>query len=82
MENPKLCIDCKHYQAQYQSYYGGYVYLNICKKNQPLNMVDGKAIPPYKFCEAEREDSLRLENYRCGYNGIYWEPKNSWNIAK
>ena len=82
MENPKLCIDCKHHQEQYQSFYGGYQYLNICIKNQPVNIIDGKAIQPYKFCESERENALRLENERCGYKGIYWEPKISWNFTK
>ena len=75
MENPKLCINCKNVHIKYDSVYGQIYTLYFCKRNSPVDVVTGEFLPPFKECVMERENALRLEQERCGYQGIYWEAK-------
>ena len=75
MENPKLCINCKHFIIRYYYSFGRQSPLSFCKRDSPINIVTGEFLPPFKECVTERENALRLEQERCGYQGIYWEAK-------
>ena len=76
MENPKFCINCKHFKIEslYYPYVGIIEYLR-CTRDSKIDVIFGNKLPPFKDCHIEREDALRLENERCGYQGIYWEEK-------
>ena len=76
MENPKLCIDCKHHQEyEVATPFKLSDKTHACQRKSKINIVDGYKYPPYKDCFSERENALRLEKERCGYQGIYWESK-------
>lgn len=66
-----ICKDCKHYEKLAK---GLIDTCNICTRNLKVDLVTGDKI--YKkvlFCYAEREDALRLEHFRCGVDGKYFE---------
>jgi hypothetical protein len=77
----KLCIDCKHHakKSEYTSFgiFGsGYYHIDICTRLAKRSPVNGVVISEnVPRCATEREDALRLEQYRCKVDGIYWEKK-------
>ena len=79
MENPKFCINCKHSRLikSISPLYGAACFVNVlkCTRNSKTEVVYGLKLEPYLDCIAERENALRLEQERCGYQGIYWEAK-------
>lgn len=72
----KLCIDCKYYALKES----GYMFVKdeyVCTRLIPINVVTGiKSLKGAFSCEAEREDALRLEHFRCGFEAKYFQPKD------
>ena len=75
MENPKLCIDCKHHQFGIRYFNTFIIETNLCIRNENTSLVNGKALEPYVFCENERYNNIKSDLTKCGYQGIYWEAK-------
>ena len=84
----KICIDCKFHKITsenfklppigpifYQRPHGFSFDKNSCARLSAISMVTGEYFKPYLNCETERENELRLEASRCGYEGKYWEEK-------
>ena len=83
----KLCKDCKHYEikSKYQTNYefpivGFYYEDTLCRREQKFvitEMVNGNGEyeGEEKDCRVERENAQRLEEFRCGHEGKYWEAK-------
>lgn len=74
----KFCVDCKHYK-RYESerYYLALLPVrHLCLRSCKPNIVTGDLEPDGKLdCKVEREDAMRLEHFRCGVDGKYYEPK-------
>lgn len=47
--------------------------INICSRNLTRNLVTKQYIGNPLNCEAEREDALRLEQFRCGKEGKFFD---------
>jgi hypothetical protein len=73
----KLCKDCKWYEEQQRVHPLGFCLIDvgICTRNSLIELVKGEKRPPFLNCETEREDALRLEEFRCGKEGKFWEAK-------
>jgi hypothetical protein len=80
----KLCKDCKHYnftEACIETDWKAYASTKYvppkheCFRVSKVEMVLGNKLPPHLNCFTEREDALRLEEYRCGKEGKFWEAK-------
>jgi hypothetical protein len=78
----KLCKDCKHCKHEPSEIIippNGYTYRStekwLCAIESKIDPIQGKPLPPYRSCHVEREDALRLEEFRCGKEGKYWEAK-------
>lgn len=87
----KLCIKCKHYvessfeshkAVEYIEIYNKHLIDTIpsfdsCSRNAVLEKVKGMYITSTLLnCAAERENAKRLEHFRCGYEGKYFEKYN------
>lgn len=73
----KICKKCKHYKDAFiTSKWGGFGKI-ICTRDLAINIVTGeKDVKENSLgCYAEREDALRLEQFRCGVEGKFYEPK-------
>jgi hypothetical protein len=76
----KLCKDCKYHDA-HRLRIGGYNYDSpLCRRGQTyviLDLVNGSGYHEGEEmdCHVEREDALRLEEFRCGKEGKFWEAK-------
>ena len=73
MENLKTCISCKHEKLVdgFITFLGHDVKCEIlkCTRSSKIEMVYGEKLAPYLDCNFERENALRLEKERCGYQG-------------
>jgi hypothetical protein len=76
-----LCIDCKNHLKRNESIslgmFGTYDYpVHLCARTAKKDPVNGAFIRDGLLkCDAEREDALRLEQFRCGVSGKYYEAK-------
>ncbi len=71
-----FCKNCKFYKKEYAYNFftsGIGIIYNACTRMNELDVVTGKFTGTPLNCYAERENALRLENERCGYEGKYWE---------
>lgn len=72
----KFCIHCKHYKRITETLYGYAFRQEIerdqCTRLQEPHIVTKELIGKTLDCHAERENALRLENFRCGYKGVFW----------
>jgi hypothetical protein len=79
MSDIKLCINCKFAEERVGFHcidripYQQIIY--VCNRNADIDLVDGTYIGNKLFCDAERENALRLENYRCGPQAKFFEAK-------
>lgn len=77
----KYCVDCKHSEVVNRSenapFLGVWRWKEMkCARNAPKDPVYGETIKDGLLCcHAEREDALRLEQFRCGKDAKYWEAK-------
>lgn len=84
----KLCKDCKHHEHEKTSksyeVFGHFVSYtetsSKCTRDQTFVYEDvvngyGSYVGEAHDCYAEREDALRLEEFRCGKEGKFWEAK-------
>jgi hypothetical protein len=76
----KYCADCKHYSTGFDFYKsdGGYSFEKIsyrCNRLNKMNIVHKSYTDKGLDCFAEREDAKRLEDFRCGVEGKFWEAK-------
>jgi hypothetical protein len=76
----KTCVECKHYL--YDAYPENMLrncldpsLFHRCTRDTKIHIVTGKQYGKTKVCMAEREDALRLEEFRCGKEGKFWEAK-------
>lgn len=78
----KLCVDCKYYlhtppATVFEALFSK---SHKCMRSADYVVTDyvlglGRIEGEIHDCHAEREDALRLEKFRCGKDGKYWEPK-------
>lgn len=73
----KICINCKHSKQQIEFGASSTYFNHICIRQYTISLVTGEPIykGPALDCLAEREDALRLEQFRCGTEGKFYEPK-------
>ena len=73
----KLCIDCKHCVGTHNTPITQYIYIEAlvfrCTRESKINLVNGAFTGPFYDCENERENALRLEQFRCGVDAKYFE---------
>jgi hypothetical protein len=77
----KLCVDCKYYlHTSPATVFEALFSKSHCMRSADYVVTDpilglGRIEGEIHDCYAEREDALRLEEFRCGKEGKYWEPK-------
>lgn len=76
----KFCVDCKHYLFNEIEIIQTFYIIpekHLCCRNCKTNVITGKLITEFNTldCKVEREDALRLEQFRCGKEGKYFELK-------
>lgn len=73
----KYCVNCKFHG--YKRLHNFFVNPNpnpICARLLKKDLVNGQfSYDNALDCKAEREDALRLEHFRCGVEGKYFELK-------
>jgi len=76
----KYCVDCTHYEnvkvspAPWNKYV---TECHCCSRELKISMVTKKLNYDKNMlnCLVEREDAMRLEHFRCGVKGRYFELK-------
>lgn len=84
-DQKKFCIHCKHYKKTTEKWYykdsagrlsgcipPAEIERDKCTRLQEPHIVTKELVGKTLDCHAERENALRLENFRCGYKGVFW----------